>query len=77
MIKHKDVEEYEAFQGCDVKLKHDLVEVVNTCDKMFQEFDMLHSKRGKQHEVQLQQDASLLNISMNKMPVLENERIKK
>lgn len=35
MIKHKDVEESEAFQGCDIKLKHDLVVVVNTCDKMF------------------------------------------
>jgi len=44
---------------------------------MFQESDMLPSKRGKQHEVQLQQDASLLNIGMNKVSVLENAGIKK
>lgn len=35
IIKHKDVDEYEAFQECDARLKFDLVEVVNTCDKMF------------------------------------------
>jgi hypothetical protein len=35
MIKSKDTIESEAFQGCDAKLKYDLVEVVNTYDKMF------------------------------------------
>lgn len=35
MIKHKDVDESEAFQECDARLKSDLVEIVNTCDKMF------------------------------------------
>lgn len=35
MIKLKDTVESEPFQGCDSKLKHDLVEVVNTYDKMF------------------------------------------
>lgn len=34
-------------------------------------------KEEKKHEVHLQQDASLLNIGMNKMLVLENAGIKK
>jgi len=53
MIKHKYVEESEAFQGCCVKIKHDLVRFVKTCDNMFQESDMLPPKRGKQHVLQL------------------------
>ena len=37
MIKPKNDVENEAFQGCDTKLKSDLVEVVNQYDDMFQE----------------------------------------
>jgi len=77
MSKHKDVDESKAFPECDARLKYDLVEVVNKCDKMFLESNVLPPKRGKQHEVQLQQDDSLLNIGMNKFPVLENAGIKK
>jgi len=44
---------------------------------MFQESNVLPPERGKQHEVHLQLDASLLNIGLNNMSVLENEGIKK
>ena len=36
MIKPKDNVENESFQGCDVKLKSDLYEIVNTYDEMLQ-----------------------------------------
>ena len=35
MIKNKENVENEAFQGCDARLKYDLIEVVNTYDEMF------------------------------------------
>ena len=37
---------------------------------------MLPPKRGKKNEVNLQQHASLLNIGVNKMPVLESAQLK-
>ena len=43
---------------------------------MFQESNKLPLKRGKQNEVNLQQDASLLNIDVNKMSMLENVDVK-
>ena len=45
-IKPKNDVENEAFQGCDTKLKYDLVEVVNQYDEMFQEPKGLPPKRG-------------------------------
>jgi hypothetical protein len=77
MIKPKDDIENEAFQGCDTKLKSDLYEVVNQYDDMFKELKGLPPKRGIQHEIQLQQDCPLPNIGMYKMPVMENDEIKK
>lgn len=77
MIKAKDTAEYEAFTRCDSKFKHELVEVVNTYDKMFQEPKGFPPKRGIHHEIHLQQDAPHPNIGMYKMSVLENTKIKK
>ena len=37
MVKQKNDVENEAFQGCDSRLKSNLVEVVNQYDEMFQE----------------------------------------
>ena len=37
IIKIKYIAESEGFIGCDSKLKHELVEFVNTYEKMFQE----------------------------------------
>jgi len=53
MIKQKDIEESKAFQECDATLKSDSIEVINMCDKMFQEYNVLPPKRGKQHEFHL------------------------
>jgi hypothetical protein len=77
MIKPKDDIENEVFQGCDTKLKSDLYEVVNQYDEMFKEPKGLPSKRGIQHEIQLQQDCPLPNIGMYRMSVMENDEIKK
>jgi hypothetical protein len=77
MIKPKDNVEKEAFQGCDAKLKFDLYKVVNQYDEMFQEPKGLSSKRGIQHEIQLQQDCPLPNIGMYMISVMENAEIKK
>ena len=77
MIKHEVFEESKTFQGYESSLKSNFIEVANPCDKMFQESNMFPPKRGKQYEVKLQQNASLLNISMNKMPVVKNLGVKK
>ena len=37
MIKTKNDVDYEVFEGCDTKLKYDLIEVINQNDEMFQE----------------------------------------
>jgi hypothetical protein len=77
MIKPKDDIENKSFQGCDTKLKSDLYEVVAQYDEIFKEPKGLPSKRGVQHEIQLQQDSPLPNIGMYKMSVMENAEIKK
>ena len=77
MIKQKNDVEHESFAGCDVKLKVELVDVVNQYGDMFQEPKVLPPKRGIQHEIQLQQDCPLLNIGMYRMSILESLEIKK
>ena len=72
MFKHKVVEEPKVFQGYESILKYNFIEVSNSCDKMFQESNMFPSKRGKQSEANLQQHASVLNVGVNKMPMLES-----
>ena len=53
MVKQKNDVENESFEGCDSRLKSDLVEVVNQYDEMFQEPKGLPPKRGIQHEIHL------------------------
>ena len=72
MIKPKDDAENGAFQGCDAKLKYDLIEVVNKYDNMFQELEGLPLKSGIHHEIQLQQDSPLPNIGKYRMSIMEN-----
>ena len=76
MFKHKYVEEPKAFQGYESTLKYDIIEVSNSCDKMFQDSHKLPPKRGKQNEVQLEHVASLLNIGMNKKLMLKHAEVK-
>ena len=75
MVKQKNDVENESFQGCDSRLKSDLVEVVNQYDEMFQEPKGLPPKRGFQHEIQLHQDCPLPNIGMYRMSVTESAEI--
>jgi hypothetical protein len=77
MIKPKDNDEKEVFQGCDANLKSDLYEVVNENVDMFQEPRGLPPKRGIQHEILLQQDVPLSSIDMCRMSVMENVENKK
>src|ERR1700735_1470019 len=69
--------ERESFAGCDVKLKAELVDVVNQNGDVFQEPKGLPPKWGIQHEIQLQQDCPLPNIGMYRMSILESLEIKK
>ena len=54
MIKQKNESEQESFASCDVKLKDELVDVVNQYGDVFQEQKGLPPKGGIQHEIQLQ-----------------------
>jgi len=76
MIKQKNDTKHESFAGCDVKLKVELVDVVNQYGYMFQEPKGLPPKRGIQHEIQLQQDFPFPNINMYRMSILESLEIK-
>ena len=53
MFKHKYVEEPKAFQGYESRLKSGFINVSNSCDKMFQDYNMLPPKRGKRNELNL------------------------
>ena len=77
IIKPKNDVDNEAFKGCHLNLKPELVDVVNQYDEMFQEPKGLPPKRGIQHEIQLQQDCPLPNIGMYKMSAMESAEIKK
>ena len=72
MVKKNNDVENEDFQGCDSRLKYDLVKVVNQYDEMFQEPNGLPPNRGIQHEIQLQQDCPLPNIAMYMLLVMES-----
>lgn len=54
MIKQKNDTEHEYFASRDMKLKDELVDVVNQYGDMFQEPKGLSPKRGIQHQIQLQ-----------------------
>jgi len=77
VVRGKDVELSDAFQGCDHVHKKDLCELISNYDEMFQEPRGLPSKREIQHEIHLQHDAPLPNIGMYKMLTIEMEEIKK
>lgn len=76
MIKPMNDINTETFQGCDSRLKSELVDVVNQYDEMFREPKGFPPKRGIQHEMQLQQDSPLPNIGMYRMSVMESQEIK-
>ena len=51
IIKPKNDVDNEAFKGCDLNLKFELVDVVNQYVEIFQEPKGLPPKRGIQHEI--------------------------
>jgi hypothetical protein len=77
VVKAKDPEKSNAFEGCDSKQKADLVKVVSEYDVLFQEPKGLPPKREIVHDIYLQQDAPLPNIGMYRLSALENAEIKK
>ena len=77
IVKAKDIDKSDAFQGYNPKQKVDLVKVVSDYDILFQEPKGLPPKREIEHEIYLQQDAPLPNIGMYKLSALENVGIKK
>lgn len=64
-------------QGRQSQFKDKLVEIVDSYKELFKEPKRLPPKREIQLEIQLQSDASLLNIGTHHMSVIENEEIKK
>jgi hypothetical protein len=77
VVREKDVGTSDAFQGCDPSRKKELVDIVSKCDDIFQEPDGLPSKRKIQHEIHLQQDSPLPNVSVYRISVVEMTEIKK
>lgn len=75
ITKPKDMVESKSFQGCDIKLNHDLAKVVNTYESMFREHERFNPNRGIQCEIQSQQDAPLPNIGMYRVSIFENAKI--
>ena len=64
IVKAKDLDKSDAFQGCNPKQKADLVKVVSDYDILFQEPKGLPPKRQIEHEIYLQPNAPLPNIGM-------------
>lgn len=77
IVKAKDIDKYDAFQGCNPKQKPNLVKVVSDYDILFQDPKGLPPKREIEHEIYLQQDSSLPNIGMYMLSALENVEIRK
>jgi hypothetical protein len=77
VLREKDVETSNAFQGCDPSHKKELIDIASKYDYIFQELDGLPLKREIQHEIHLQQDSPLPNVGMYRISVVEMTEIKK
>ena len=77
VVREKDTEISDAFQGCDPFIKKELCEFSSNYDELFQEPKGLPPKREIQHEIHLQHDAPLPKIGMYRMSSIEMEEIKK
>ncbi len=64
MVKFKNDEISKSFEGCDPRHKSEMIEIVSDYDDLFQDLKGLPPKRDIQHEIHLQQDVPLPNISM-------------
>jgi hypothetical protein len=77
VVREKDVETSNAFQGCDPSHKKELIEIVSKYDDIFQEPNGLPPNREIQHELHLQQDSTLPNVGMYRMSFVDMIEIKK
>ena len=77
IVKAKDPNKSNAFEGCDSKKKANLAKFVSEYDVLFQEPKGLPPKQEIVHDIYLKQDAPLLNIGMYRLSALENAEIKK
>ena len=77
VVREKETETDDTFQGCDPDHKKELFEIISDYDGLFREPRGFPLKREIQHEIHLQQDAPLPNIGMYKMASIEMEEIKK
>ena len=70
IVKAKDIDKSDAFQGCNPKHTENLVKVVSKYDVLFQEPKILPPKREIVHDIYLQQYAPLPNIGMYRLSTL-------
>ena len=77
VVKEKNLDKTNVFEGCDAKQKADLEKVVLEYDILLQEPKGLPPKKEIIHDIILQQDAPLPNIGMYRLLALENAEIKK
>jgi hypothetical protein len=77
VMREKDSQTYDSFQGCDPWYKYEIIDVIYNYDEIFRELGGFPPKRGIQHEIYLQQDAPLPNVGMYMMLALEMEEVKK
>jgi len=77
VVKEKNPNKTNVFEGYHAKQKVELEKVVLEYDILFQEPKGLPPKREIVHDIHLQQDAPLPNIGMYRLSDLENAEIKK
>eukprot|EP00253_Pinus_taeda_P020830 PITA_20830 len=77
VVKENKPVKTNVFESCDAKQQADLEKVVSKYDILFQEPKGLAPKREIVHDINLQQDAPLPNISMYRLSTFENVKIKK
>ena len=76
VVREKEAEFVDAFQGCDGKHKQELMDLIADYNALFQEPQGLCPKREIQHEIHLLHDTPLPNIRMYRMLAVEMEEIK-
>ena len=77
VVREKEAETDDAFEGCDPNHKKELFGIIFYYDGLFQEPSGFRPKLEIQHEIHLQRDAPLPNIGMYRMLTIEMEEIKK
>jgi hypothetical protein len=77
VVREKDDETFDSFQGCDPSHKDEIIDVISNYDEIFQEPGGFPSKREIQHEIHIQQDVPLPNVGMHRISVVEMEEINK